>query len=113
VRVLFDQGTPVPLRQFLTDHHVETAFERGWQLLRNGDLLDAAEANGFDCFVTTDQNLRFEQNLTLRRLAIVVLPTTDWRLIRAHTDGVGAAVAAASAGDCVEVRFPPSGDRAE
>lgn len=111
MRVLFDQGTPVPLRQFLTDHHVETAFERGWQLLRNGDLLDAAQANGFDCFVTTDQNLRYQQNLTRRRLAVVVLPTTDWRLIRAHIGRVAAAVAAASPGDCVEVRFPPSEER--
>ena len=109
MRVLFDQGTPVPLRQFLSDHHVETAFERGWQVLRNGDLLDAAEASGFDCFVTTDQNLKKEQNLTGRRLAIVVLPTTDWRLIRAHTDSVAAAIASASPGDYVEVRFPPGG----
>jgi hypothetical protein len=108
VRILFDQGTPVPLRQFLTDHRVETAFERGWQLLRNGDLLDAAESNAFDCFITTDQNLRQEQNLANRRLAIIVLLTTDWRLIRLHTKSVTAAVASASPGDYLEVTFPAS-----
>ncbi len=47
MKVLFDQGTPVPLRQHLSDHDVDTAFERGWAQLRNGMLLDRAEAAGF------------------------------------------------------------------
>lgn len=64
MRVLFDQGTPVPLRQFLTQHEVTTAFERGWSKLKNGDLLDAAEKDGFAALVTTDLNLKYKQNLT-------------------------------------------------
>ena len=73
MRVLFDNGTPRGVAAALTDHVVEEARARGWDTLRNGELLDAAEAAGFDVFVTTDRNLRFQQNLTSRRIAIVVL----------------------------------------
>jgi len=69
MRVLFDQGTPVPLRRRLPDHRVETAYERGWSDLRNSALLDRAEAEGFDVLVTTDQSLRHQQNLAARRLS--------------------------------------------
>ena len=58
MRILFDQGTPVPLRQHLTHHVVDTAFERGWSALHNGELLDVAEQEGYDLLITTDQNLR-------------------------------------------------------
>lgn len=71
--VLFDQGTPVPLRQFLTGHTIRTAAEQRWTTLENGQLLDAAEAAGFDLLLTTDQNIRYQQNLAARRIAIVVL----------------------------------------
>jgi len=63
MKILFDQGTPVPLRRSLSKHKVTTAFERGWGALRNGELLQAAEAEGFDALVTTDQNLQYQQNL--------------------------------------------------
>jgi len=61
VRVLFDQGTPVPLRQLLTRHEVVTAYERGWSNLNNGELLDAAEKEGFAVLVTTDSNLKCQR----------------------------------------------------
>jgi len=77
MRILFDQGTPSPLRHALAGHSVSTAYELGWASLANGDLLDAAERS-FDVLVTTDQNLPYQQNLKGRRLAIVILPTTSW-----------------------------------
>lgn len=77
MRVLFDQGTPVPLRFHFAGHTVETAYERGWSALRNGELLAKAEAE-FDLLVTTDRNLPHQQNLAGRKLAILVLPTTSW-----------------------------------
>jgi predicted nuclease of predicted toxin-antitoxin system len=77
MKVLFDQGIPAPLRQFLIGHEVTTAHELGWSDLRNGELLAAAEVD-FAVFITTDQNLGYQQNLTGRRLAILVLPTTSW-----------------------------------
>jgi predicted nuclease of predicted toxin-antitoxin system len=81
MKILFDQGTPAPLRRALTEHSVSTAYEMGWGELDNGRLLSAAEAT-FDALVTTDRNLRHQQNLAGRKLAILVLPTTSWPIIR-------------------------------
>lgn len=108
VKILFDQGTPVPLRRFLVAHEVVTAFERGWGTLQNGELLRVAEEEGFAAIITTDQNLRYQQNLPYRRLAVLVLLTTDWRLIRQHTDYVAAAAEKLEPGAYVELPFPPS-----
>lgn len=84
MRILFDQGTPAPLRRALTGHTVSTAYEMGWSELDNGALLQAADTD-FDALVTTDQNLRHQQNLSSRRLAILVLPTTSWPQIDGPT----------------------------
>ena len=103
MRVLFDQGVPVPLRGFLQGHAVETAFERGWSTLKNGQLLDAAEREGFDLLVTTDQNLKYQQNLGGRRLAIIVLTTTAWPRMQPRVAEIVAAVDAIRPGGYVEV----------
>lgn len=105
MRILFDQGTPVPLRRILTEHSVETAYERGWSRLSNGDLLAAAEAAAFDLFITTDQNLGYQQNMTDRRLAIIVLPTTRWPIIEQHTAEIAATVTKVEPGDFVELNW--------
>jgi hypothetical protein len=73
MRILFDQGTPVPIRAFLTGHSVTTAAREGWDRLQNGDLLDVAEAAGYDVLLTTDKNLLHQQNLKGRKIAIVVV----------------------------------------
>ena len=91
MRILFDQGVPVPLRRHLTGHAVATAYERGWANLSNGDLIRAAESE-FELLVTTDQNLRYQQNLTGRGIGILVLPTTRWPEIQMNADRVLAAV---------------------
>jgi hypothetical protein len=104
VKILFDQGTPAPLRKILAPHSVSTAFERGWAELENGDLLAAAETV-FDAFVTTDKNLRYQQNLSTRQLAILVLPTTSWPEIQKHLGLVSDAVNALKPGDFIELKF--------
>jgi hypothetical protein len=71
--VLFDQGTPVGIRDSLPTHTVRTAHEQGWSTLLNGDLLRVAEQAGFDVLLTTDKNLVYQQNLSEREIAIVVL----------------------------------------
>src|SRR5688572_4458576 len=96
--VLFDQGTPVPLRPFLVGHKVRTAAEQGWTAFENGELLDAAEIAGFDLLLTTDQNIRYQQNLTGRKLAIVVIGQARWPIVRIHVERVIAAVNAATPG---------------
>ncbi len=106
MRVLFDQGTRVPLRQHLATHQVATTFELGWSHLKNGELLQRAEENGFSVLVTTDQNLRYQQNLVGRKIAIVVLTTTSWPRIERAVTNVANAVASAAPGSYVEVTIP-------
>ena len=106
MQVLFDQGTPAPLRQFLQGHQVSTAYERGWSTLKNGELLQAAELAGFSLLVTTDTNLKYQQNLASRRISVVVLSTTSWPRIKAQVEPVILAVNSAVPGSYVEVRIP-------
>ena len=106
MRVLFDNGTPRGVGAALTDHIVEEARAHGWDILRNGELLDAAEAAGFDVFVTTDRNLRYQQNLAGRKIAIIVLGNGRWRLIKDRLPIIGAAVAAAAPSSFVEIEIP-------
>lgn len=106
MRLLFDQGTPVPLRNYLPNHVVETAYERGWQDLKNGELLARAEAEGFDAIVTTDQNLRYQQNLSTRKLGVAVLMTTNWPRIRADVTRIVQVIDDLRPGGYEEVTFP-------
>jgi hypothetical protein len=104
MKILFDQGVPAPLRRALTDHSVATAYEMGWMQLGNGALLRAADSQ-FDVFIITDRNLRYQQNLAGYRLAILILPTTNWPEIRVHRALVVAAVNKLRPGDVVELNF--------
>lgn len=84
MKILFDQGTPAPLRMFFARHVVDTAYELGWSELRNGELLAAAARDGYQVFVTTDQNLKHQQNLTGSELAILILRSTSWVRLKKH-----------------------------
>ena len=106
MRILFDQGTPVPLRRSLLDHVVETVYERGWSTLQNGALLTAAEGEGFEVFITTDQNLKYQQQVRDRQLAIIVLSTTSWPRIRQQLEAIQAVVATTTAGSYHEITIP-------
>jgi hypothetical protein len=107
--ILFDQNTPRQLRRALVGHEVRTALQMGWDSLANGELTVAAENGGFDVMVSADQNLRYQQNLVGRRLALVVLTTNHWDDIRPYVDRVAAAVNAIQPGGYVTVAFdrPP------
>jgi hypothetical protein len=106
MRVLFDNGTPRGVAAALSAHTVEEARAHGWDTLKNGELLDAAEAAGFEVLVTTDRNIGYQQNLTHRRIAVVVLGKARWRLIKARLADVAAAVASAQPGRVSEVDIP-------
>jgi hypothetical protein len=103
MRVLFDQGTPVPLRRHPTRHVVDTAFERGWSSLHNGELFDVAEQEGYDLLMTTDQNWRYQQHLADRQLAVVVLLSTSSPRIQLRIDTIQAAVESIMPGGCQEI----------
>lgn len=104
--ILFDQGTPVPIRLFLIGHTVKTAAEQGWSTLSNGNLLNAAEAAGFEVLVTTDKNFIHQQNLQGRKIAIVVLGNQQWPVLRVHVQAVVDAVNATLPGSYILVEIP-------
>jgi hypothetical protein len=91
------------LRQYLTEHSVTTAYEEGWSNLSNGDLLKSVEDKGYQIFVTTDRNLRYQQNLSDRQIAIVVLLSTSWPKIRTQTEKVCGVINAIGIGDYTEI----------
>ena len=103
--VLFDQGTPVPIRSFLKGHTVKTASRQGWEKLKNGELLTIAEREGFD-FLTSDKNIQYQQNLKGRRIAIVVLGNPQWPIMRQHVGLVVDAVNAAQPGSYSLIDIP-------
>ena len=82
------------------------AIDRGWDRLSNGDLIAAAEAAGFDVLLTTDKNLRYQQNLRGRKIAFVVIGNQQWPILRRHVDLVLAAVNAVMPGSYLEVDIP-------
>jgi len=104
--IIFDQATPVPLRPYLEGHTVRTAAQQGWDKLGNGDLLTAAEEAGFDLLLTTDKNMRYQQNLAGRKIAIVVLGQQQWPQLCPHIQRVIEAVNAATPGSYAEVEIP-------
>jgi hypothetical protein len=105
MKILFDQGTPVPLRRSLLGHTVDTAYERGWSTLANGDLLNTVERDGYDLLVTTDRNLRYQQNLANRQIAIVVLLSTSWPRIQEHIDEIQNAIDTIVPGAYLEIEI--------
>jgi len=106
MRILFDHGTPSGIAGSLSGHDVTEAIERGWDRISNGELLEVAEAAGFDLLLTTDKRIRYQQNLTGRKIAIVVLGNSTWRLVRMYLDRIALAVVEATPGSYAEVDIP-------
>lgn len=103
--ILFDHGTPRGIARFLPGHTVIRARQRGWDTLSNGDLLAEAERAGFQVFLTTDKNMRYQQNLAGWQIGVVVLSTPQWPLVRLHAAEIAAAVNAATPGSYAEVQI--------
>lgn len=112
--ILFDHGTPRGIARALAGHIVETAYSRGWDRLSNGALLDAAEKAGFDLLLTTDRRIRYQQNLSARKIALVVLTgTTKWIRVRTCLELICGAVNAAKPGSYREVPIPFTDESAD
>jgi hypothetical protein len=103
MRILSDQGVPRGLAASLRSHDVTEARELKWEKVSNGELLTLAENAGFDLLLTTDKNVRYQQNLAERKISIVVLGQSPWWLVRQHIDAIVAAVNAATPGSFAEV----------
>ena len=105
MKVFFDECVPRPLRRLLANHEIRTAQEMGWGRLKNGELIRRAEESGFAAFVTSDQNLRYQQNLTERRIALLVLSTNYWPVLQTQTARIETALTTLQAGQYVEVQI--------
>ena len=105
MRLLFDQATPVPLRGYLQNHDVRTAAQQGWATLKNGELLAVAEAEGFDVLLTTDKNMRYQQSLAGRKIAVLVLGLQQWPSLRPHVRRAVEAIETAKPGSYLEIDF--------
>ena len=108
MRVLLDQCAPRPIARHLTKHVVSLAIEVGLDRVSNGALLRAAEGLGFDVIVTSDRNIRYQQNLKSRKIAIVVLPSGRWPLVAPQVTEIVAAVDIAHSGSYREIALRPT-----
>lgn len=103
MKILFDQGTPVPPRRHLHPHNVDTTAECGWSTLLNGELIARAEKDHYEIFVTTDQNLKYQQNLSARAIRILVLKSTSWPRISKRIAAIREAVESLPRGGYAEI----------
>ena len=106
MKILFDHGTPAPLRRDLHGHVVDTAKERGWDRLGNGELLDVVESEGYELLITTDQSMRYQQDLAYRPLSVIVLLSTTWPYSSKGTEAIRNAIEQIQPGEVREVDIP-------
>ena len=104
--ILFDHVTPAGIARFLKGHVVTKAKGVGWDRLSNGALLAKAEQAGFEVFVTADKNMRYQQNFTGRKIAVVMLSAPNWPIVKLRLQEIAAAVDAATPGSYIEVHIP-------
>ena len=106
MKILFDNGTPRSVYRCLVGHEVTRARQIGWHELENGELIQRAEEAGYDLLLSTDKNIRYQQNLTNRKIALVVLTSQQWPDVQLHLDKIAATVLAALPGSYAEVEIP-------
>jgi hypothetical protein len=109
--ILLDESVPIALRRLLTGHDAKSVIYMGWSALTNGDLIARAQTEGFEIMVTADQSIRYQQNMSGRRLALVVLDTNFWPTFRANHQRILKAVEACAAGGYTEVAIRQSARR--
>jgi predicted nuclease of predicted toxin-antitoxin system len=102
-RILLDQNAPIGLRDILKEFEVSTAHAMAWAGYSNGDLIAAAEQAGFEVLITADKNLRYQQNLLNRKIAIIVLGTNRWEAIRASAADILSALRRAKPGAIIDI----------
>ena len=99
MKIILDESVPQKLRLLIDSRHtVVTTWFQGWSGLKNGELLAAAENVGFDLFITADQELSHQQNLTGRNTAVLVLSTNNWSVVKEQVTEIMAAINAATPG---------------
>ena len=103
MRILFDVNMPEPLRRYLTEHSIDTAGEKGWARIRNGDLLARAERDGYEVLITADQSMRFQQNMAQRQIAVIVLLSNRWPRVQLKIEDIRTALETIEPGEFRQV----------
>ncbi|MGC3991098.1 MAG: hypothetical protein QM796_15740 [Chthoniobacteraceae bacterium] len=106
MKVLLDECVPLQVRNALTGHEVATAQQMGWGGMTNGELLKAAEAVGFQVFILADKNMRYQQNLAGRQIAILELWTNHRPTLEKYFPAIRKAVETIAAGAYLELSSP-------
>ena len=106
MKILFDNGTPKPIARSLPGHSITFARQVGWQELENGELIQQAEEAGFDALLSTDKNIRYQQNLTGRKIALIVLANSQWPIVQLHVEKIIEAINACTPGSYTEIAIP-------
>lgn len=107
MKVILDENVPQKLRLLIGDEHsVVTTWYQGWSSFKNGALLDVAEKAGFELFISADQELSYQQNLQGRKMALLILSTNNWDLIKLHIEKIVAAIKTVTPGSYTEVQIP-------
>ncbi len=107
MKILLDESVPQKLRLLIAGHTVITAAFQGWSGLKNGDLLEVAERAEFDLLITADQSMTYQQNMSRRKIALIVLSTNNWALVQMHIRRIADAVGQIQPGGYSEVAIPP------
>ena len=105
MRILLDECVPWPMHRLLSKDACTSVQAQGWSGIRNGDLLELAEAE-FDLFITSDQNIRYQQNLVGRRIAILEFSTNDLRRLQAARSLIEAAIGEMQSSECKQLSIP-------
>ncbi len=105
MRILLDECVPWPMHKLLSNHQCTTAQKRGWGGIKNGQLLQRAEGE-FELFITSDQNIRYQQNLAGRNIPILELSTNDLRRILAAASQIQSAVETIKPGEFRQLDIP-------
>ena len=100
MKILLDENVPRPLKRFLSDHEVSSVQDCGWRGVRNGELLRLAE-NSFEVFILADKNMRYQQSMADRRIAVLELPTNRWPLLLPMATRIAKAVESIRSGEYV------------
>ena len=108
MKILLDECTPHVLKQLLTAFEIETVQDQGWAGIKNGTLLQLAEEN-FDVLITSDQNLKYQQNLAKRQLSVIQLPTNQVPLVIELAPQVQAVLSTIRTGELIEIPLPERG----
>lgn len=106
MKILFDHCTPAPLRRYLSGHSIDTAYELGWNALRNGALFNLVEQRGYEILITKEQGIRCQQNMTDRKISLLLLFSNSWPRIRLHIEAIQDALKEILPGELREVPIP-------